>query len=505
MYLATSPFSALSEWLVGDEAAAVDEFQKDYGYNNDSGIFERDFREADGQEYDEDILLGREGETQVVYYNQLDERWADEPYGQDKIGTHGCGPTSMSIVVSTLTGTNVDPVEMAQWSYENGYYCPGGGSYHSLIPKAAEHWGLSVDMNLDGENVADALAEGKLVVAIMSKGHFTRWEKMILYLSSQQHTNLLDFLAEKEDALPIKKMTGNFMLKQFVIYDMRNFSHCTELVLDRIAFGDEDRDFAQAIEEFLTMYNARITVICEGLKESNPLCRALLDAGVGNIVTDVEIRGMQEEIMQSLSSQGMTRYAPKEQKKTERKGECYRFMADGVRIAMISSQSRIGTTTMALGFTAWLGNAGASVAYVEKNASGIIPYLSDAYEMDEEAGGYRLEKMWYGTQTPHGGFHFLLEDYGTGRPDADADILLLVCGTKPYEIVHTMKLLEMYETKAAFVLCPFVESALQNTYVEAFQTDYHKVFFLEYQPDCMNGSPNAKIFKNIIERYIAGE
>ena len=160
---------------------------------------------------------------------------------------------------------------------------------------------------------------------------------MILYLSSQQHTNLLDFLAEKEDALPVKKMTGNFMLRQFVIYDMRNFSHCTELVLDRIAFGDEDRDFAQAIEEFLTMYNARITVICEGLKESDPLCRALLDAGVGNIVTDVEIRGMQEEIMQSLSSQGMTRYAPKEQKKTERKGECYRFMADGVRIAMISS------------------------------------------------------------------------------------------------------------------------------------------------------------------------
>ena len=31
-----------------------------------------------------------------------------------------------------------------------------------------------MDMNLDGENVADALAEGKLVVAIMSKGHFTK-------------------------------------------------------------------------------------------------------------------------------------------------------------------------------------------------------------------------------------------------------------------------------------------------------------------------------------------
>ena len=103
---------------------------------------------------------------------------------------------------------------------------------------------------------------------------------MILYLSSQQHTNLLDFLAEQEDALPVKKMTGNFMLKQFVVYDMRNFSHCTELVLDRIAFGDEDRDFAQAIEEFLTMYNTRITVICEGLKENNPLFGALLSGSL---------------------------------------------------------------------------------------------------------------------------------------------------------------------------------------------------------------------------------
>ncbi len=327
---------------------------------------------------------------------------------------------------------------------------------------------------------------------------------MILYLASQQHTNLLDFLAEREEMLPVKKMTGNFMLKQFVIYDMRNFSHCTELVLDRIAFGDEDRNFVQTIEEFLTMYNARITVICEGLKESDPLCRALLDAGVGNIVTDVEIRGMQEEIWQSLSSQGMTRYTPKERKRSKVQ-EQYRFMANGIRIAVFGSQNRIGTTTAALGFTAWLGSVGASVAYVERNTGGIIRYLSDAYEMDEEAGGYRLEKMWYGTQIPDVGFHFLLEDYGTDRLDADTDILLLVCGTKPYEVVHTMKLLEQYETKEAFILCPFVEKALQDTYVEAFQTDYHKVFFLEYQPDCMNGSPNAKIYKTIIERYIAGE
>ena len=214
---------------------------------------------------------------------------------------------------------------------------------------------------------------------------------------------------------------------------------------------------------------------------------------------------MQEEIRQSLSPRGMTKFSPRERERPKKQREHYCFHADSVRIAMVSSQSRIGTTTTALGFAAWLGSVGASVAYVEKNGSGIIPFLRDAYEMDEEAGGCRLEKMWYGTQAPEAGFHFLIEDYGTGRPEVDADILLLVCGMKPYEIEHTMRLLGQYETRAAFILCPFVEKTLQDTYAEAFQTDYHKVFFLGYQPDCMDGSPNAKVFKNIIERYIAGE
>ncbi len=327
---------------------------------------------------------------------------------------------------------------------------------------------------------------------------------MILYLTSQQHTNLLDFLTEQTDALPIKKMTGNFMLKQFVIYDMRNFSHCTELVLDRDAFGDDDIHFAEAIEEFLTMYNARITVICEGLQESAPLCHDLLEAGVGNIVTAEEIGAIQNEIRQSLSGQGMTRYKPKERTKPQEKEKLYQFATEGVRITMVSSQSRIGTTTMALGLTAWLGSVGASVAYVEHNSSGMIPYLSEAYEMDEEAGGFRLEKMWYGTQNPDAGCHFIVEDYGTNLPEEVGEVVVLVCGTKPYEIAHTMKLLQRYETTPAFVLCPFVDKTLYDTYADAFQSDYHKVLFAEYQPDCMNGKPNEKVFTSMIETYIAG-
>ena len=116
-----------------------------------------------------------DGATQVVYYNQLDKRYAHKPYGTDDIGTYGCGPTCMAMVVSSLTNETVDPVEMAHWAYENGYWCSRSGSYHSLIPSAAKAWGLPVQGcgKTEGQRIVDALSQGKLVVAIMLKGHFT--------------------------------------------------------------------------------------------------------------------------------------------------------------------------------------------------------------------------------------------------------------------------------------------------------------------------------------------
>ena len=116
-----------------------------------------------------------DGVTQVVYYNQLDKRYASKPYGTDDIGTYGCGPTCMAMVVSSLTNETVDPVEMARWAYENGYWCSRSGSYHSLIPGAAKAWGLPVQGcgKTEGRRIVDALSQGKLVVAIMLKGHFT--------------------------------------------------------------------------------------------------------------------------------------------------------------------------------------------------------------------------------------------------------------------------------------------------------------------------------------------
>ncbi len=115
---------------------------------------------------------------EVIYYNQMDERWGDIVYGtsdtSSSIGQGGCGPTSMAMVITTLTGEVHDPVELAEWSVVNGHRFEGNGSYHSLIPEAAAAYGLNCEKDLTAQGIVDALSSGKLVVAIMGKGHFTQ-------------------------------------------------------------------------------------------------------------------------------------------------------------------------------------------------------------------------------------------------------------------------------------------------------------------------------------------
>lgn len=56
---------------------------------------------------------------------------------------------------------------MSEWAYENDYRWEGNGSYHSLIPDGARHFGLKAEgctVN-EPQRIVDALANGKLVVA----------------------------------------------------------------------------------------------------------------------------------------------------------------------------------------------------------------------------------------------------------------------------------------------------------------------------------------------------
>ena len=159
------------------EAMGFDDEQKNWA-NLMYNVFTGQKITPDSEFVDKDRLQSYEGVDLdgLTYFNQLDERWANEMYGKtDTIGVAGCGPTALAIAISNLTGDETDPVEVAEWSYENGYVCEGSGSYISLIPNAAEHFGLSVEKlgKSSAEEIKQHLEDGKMIIAIMGAGHFT--------------------------------------------------------------------------------------------------------------------------------------------------------------------------------------------------------------------------------------------------------------------------------------------------------------------------------------------
>lgn len=334
---------------------------------------------------------------------------------------------------------------------------------------------------------------------------------MILYLSSTAHTNLLDFWSQREDGgqIPVKKMVGDFMLKQFVVYDMRNFSHVSEVVLDRIAFGDTDEAFAEAIEEFLTMYQARVTVICEGLDQSEPLFQALLDCGVGNLVCGVEIEEIQQEIRECLSRDGMQRYGVKRKDFAGGEAERYRFVCEDVKVAVISSQPRMGATTVAVGLCTWLAQVGATVSYVEANGSGHLNLLARSYEMEENGQGYLFEEVFYQVDEGQGGVNFVVYDIGTAvaekrRVIEQADVVLLVCGTKPYELPFTLQLQRQMAGREYDLVLPFVAEEIRAEIETALGNGEGRVLFMEAQAELTSGKLNAQCFRTVVGDYIAG-
>jgi hypothetical protein len=173
-YVLTMPLQILGDFFAGSDYDAVRELRTEHGYDQSIDISEWDYIDGSGIDYGDIVFT--DGATPVVYFNQLDSNYAGKPYGTDKIGTHGCGPTSLAMAVSSLTDLTVDPIQTAEWSVANGGWCKGNGSYHSLIPDGAAHFGLTADFagKSDILKIADALASGKLVIAIMSAGHFTK-------------------------------------------------------------------------------------------------------------------------------------------------------------------------------------------------------------------------------------------------------------------------------------------------------------------------------------------
>lgn len=132
-----------------------------------------DYREHKDDKIATDVGVVIEGDIPLLL--QWDERWGYGTYGAGLVGTSGCGPTCLSMVVVGLTGdTSVTPKVVCDYSDASGFYVAGSGTTWSLMTTGASHYGLTAkSISIDEETVKNELEAGHPIICSVGPGDFT--------------------------------------------------------------------------------------------------------------------------------------------------------------------------------------------------------------------------------------------------------------------------------------------------------------------------------------------
>lgn len=112
--------------------------------------------------------------SSVPLYLQYDTAWGTISYGNGTIKKNGCCPTCLAMVLSYLCQQSIYPNDVVAWA-GNRYYVNGAGTSWSIFEPAAEHWKVKcTNIGKDQNAMKEALSKGKLVIASMGPGTFTK-------------------------------------------------------------------------------------------------------------------------------------------------------------------------------------------------------------------------------------------------------------------------------------------------------------------------------------------
>ncbi len=334
---------------------------------------------------------------------------------------------------------------------------------------------------------------------------------MLLYLSSNENINMIDFLHD-EHGMIIKKLSGTFSLKQFVLRDMRSLEHFNNVLIDLKALKDTEDEMMEAVIGFRKMFSSRMIVYIEAIKEQEKLILQLIEAGIYNIVSSADVTSLKKEVLKAISDLGISKREIQlkliqEDVTANSTFTSYSFLKKDIKIAVTGVQHRVGTTTMAINLANYLSNIGAKVCYVEANEHDHLSKLLEFYQemtTKEDIILYNGVKYLSLHSECHDEFDFIIYDMGVVnnriidviRKNCDAAIL---CATgKPYEINDMENIDNLIDEKLIGKVFSFAAESDKRK----IEKQYGSVSFSNYTPDYFDGDINEKIWEDVITRFI---
>lgn len=321
---------------------------------------------------------------------------------------------------------------------------------------------------------------------------------MILYLSSKENINVLDFINDEGEVI-LKKYVGEYDLVAFLSKSIQRLGHIEIIVIDLSCIKNSDEEIINSIKIFRKCNPSRVVFYMDKINES--LVHELIGLGVFDIITEQEVTALKEEIKMSLFEGMSESYVKKKFGLLcdEVESISFDFKEKQILIGVVGTQNRVGTTTIAMEFATYLNSIGANVSYVEANESGHLQLIAKHYKMKKIDDGYRYRYIAFEriNSSNNTVFDFIIYDLGvldnrTMKGFLNCNIRILCAGNKPHELPFYEKVVEMLGETEHNIIFNF--NGFSNH-------DEYGVYTAKYCEDIFNGNINYKIFKNITKNY----
>lgn len=335
---------------------------------------------------------------------------------------------------------------------------------------------------------------------------------MILYLTSNINLGLFDFL-EKENNMQMKKMVGQFSIERFTKFDIRSLSYNNYLIIDISALEENIDKIIENLVAINTLYDMRVILLADEVVPED--LKKLVDkTKIYNIITESTVEKIKKEMLLCISPNGMTREYINAKVSSD---YGYDFIEDTytfekqVKIALIGSMNRIGTTTASMNIATYLEGIGAKVSYTEANNNNHLKDIHNIFFKDNVIKENHFTAngidYFFNFNIPSTNYDFNIIDLGA-LTDANIRIFnsiegvkVLCAGIKPYEISRLNDNMEkLKDVKQYHVLLPKGDLININNYIPDYENYmFHRV---EFSKSLFSGEDNKKIWESILSKYI---
>ena len=198
---------------------------------------------------------------------QTDGRWRDKPYRvtgeKSTIGSAGCGPTCAAMVIATLTGKTVTPVDTCDWSIRHGYKALNQGTYYSYFVPQLKAYGIQCKQMLGSrilnqpqhpihEQVKQYLSQGYYVIALMGPGTWTKSGHFVLVWDWDSKVRICDPASTRAERLNGDPDTFRREVRNYWLVDARQFNKEEDEVVTYKYLKDVPEKFRPIINQLMT-------------------------------------------------------------------------------------------------------------------------------------------------------------------------------------------------------------------------------------------------------------